>query len=370
MTDNTLDRLFEQARNEAVETHVDDVRKWIGLVTFGAIVLAALTKIKLLVTKNLVIMLTSTIVTTGIGVAVIVAAVAPTEHSEKKPLTPATNQYVLPDAPAEESVEESKELDLFPIQPLHRKQESNADIDALELRPVEYDRLIPVSASEDRRLIFQDPAPINTVTSVPQSIGSFNSMNIRGAVHVVLTQGDVEDVRIEGTQEGKDATVVKNTSGTLHIYTDTKGKNCKECDAVVYVTFKEIKKVEISGASTLENKNEWRFSDLFIETSGASNVDLNMVGEKLRLDCSGASNLELEGTVKALMLDNSGASHIEAHQLKATDVKIDCSGASSSTVYVSGKFDAEVSGASEVRYKGNPTNSNKSVSGVSSCRQF
>ena len=62
-----MDNLFEQARNKKVETPVNEIQRWIGLITIGMLLTGLLTKMKLVFTKSVVVMYSTAILTVGIG---------------------------------------------------------------------------------------------------------------------------------------------------------------------------------------------------------------------------------------------------------------------------------------------------------------
>jgi hypothetical protein len=107
-----------------------------------------------------------------------------------------------------------------------------------------------------------------------------------------------------------------------------------------------------------------------LEISGVASVNVtNLDNESLYIETSGASQINLEGKTSELRLEMSGASKIKAENLNASKVNIEGSGASRANVNVSEDIKAELSGASNVRYSGQPKNINKSTSGASSIKQ-
>jgi hypothetical protein len=68
----------------------------------------------------------------------------------------------------------------------------------------------------------------------------------------------------------------------------------------------------------------------------------------------GASNLNLSGTTQHLTSTVSGASNLKAYDLKTSVVSVTASGASSAQVYATEKLTMKSSGASSVKYKGDP----------------
>lgn len=107
-----------------------------------------------------------------------------------------------------------------------------------------------------------------------------------------------------------------------------------------------------------------------LDLSGASKVNLvNLNNDSLSLDSSGASKIKIEGTTKTFTVEMSGASKLDAENLKAENVSVDSSGASSASVFVTNELKANLSGATNVVYSGNPKNVEKKTSGASSVKE-
>ena len=107
-----------------------------------------------------------------------------------------------------------------------------------------------------------------------------------------------------------------------------------------------------------------------LEASGASKVNItNVKNSELAIDTSGASKIEVSGETSNLTIDVSGATQVNASDLRAVNADVDASGASRVNVNVSGELKSEASGASNINYTGTPTNIYKRTSGASSVTQ-
>jgi hypothetical protein len=107
-----------------------------------------------------------------------------------------------------------------------------------------------------------------------------------------------------------------------------------------------------------------------LDISGASNGSLtNVRNESLTIDASGASKIKVDGEARELIVDLSGASRLDAENLKSENVTVDASGASNATVMALNELNADASGASCIRYVGEPKNVDKKSSGTSSIKQ-
>jgi len=145
----------------------------------------------------------------------------------------------------------------------------------------------------------------------------------------------------------------------------TKTKNVSS-DVKVKLIYKSINRIEQSGASTIAILDTIKTDTFYLKSSGASDVTLNIISNKLELNTSGASNLKLTGNVNYLITHLSGASDVKAGDLIAKNVNVNISGASDVTLYADSAISGTISGASDVHIKGNPIYRNLNNSGASS----
>ena len=75
---------------------------------------------------------------------------------------------------------------------------------------------------------------------------------------------------------------------------------------------------------------------------------------KIFIEMSGASDLNIEGRSDEVQVDISGAATLSALGLEARIGDISVTGASNAKVFVTEDLQVDVSGVSRVRYKGDP----------------
>jgi hypothetical protein len=121
------------------------------------------------------------------------------------------------------------------------------------------------------------------------------------------------------------------------------------------VTMPELTGLELSGAADVSVTDFKSKEPLYVEASGASSLRGDIEAGGVRFDVSGASDVRLSGSGDDLIMGVSGASSADLADFPVADANIEVSGASSAAVNVSGRLDAEASGASRVRYRGSPT---------------
>lgn len=192
-----------------------------------------------------------------------------------------------------------------------------------------------------------------------------------------VSAGNVFDVTVKpGSTPSVSVTVDDNlveyldvtTSGDqlrLHLKSNTNVRNAT-LRAVVIVP--ELTGFELSGASKARLEQCRSAKPLEIEVSGASRLEGEVESGDMRLEVSGASHAELKGRAGNLRLNASGASHADLEEFQVKDANVDVNGASHATIRPSGKLMASASGASTVRYAGQPANVDSQASGASSVK--
>jgi hypothetical protein len=204
------------------------------------------------------------------------------------------------------------------------------------------------------------------VTKETRAVSSFDAIEVSGAFKVYLKQGNTEELIVEADDNILPVIRTEVRGNTLVI--DTRKPISHVTSMNVYITFKDLKKAELSGAVDIITESKLNLNEFGLHTSGASDTKMELSAKKLVLDCSGASKLKLTGSATDVSADLSGACDIYAYDLLTENFILDMSGAGKAQINVSKKISAEISGAGSVRYKGSPTIVNQSVSGAGSIK--
>jgi len=360
MTEQSLNNLFDKARNEAPETNMVEIQKWIGYSGFIILITGFVFKLKTIFTSKIILMTSSLIVAASVSIG------AYFFYSNSDKNTP-SNQHL-------EHIQEDlkRSTNLLPIvektgKKLTYSLQKHENPEVRAETPI-WEAILPLNQFAPIQHELDSTQKLTTI-SKPNEYGKFDAIKVSGAVEVVLIQGSSSSVRIEADEAGKRVVRISNDNGTLKISTENNGDRDSNFELTVYVTFTELKKIQCSGASEITSQGELKIDDLFLLTSGASEIDLSLSVNQMKIDCSGASELDLKGNADELELLNSGASEVDAQNLEIKTAKLLCSGASETIVHVTERLNIEVSGASEIKYKGNPT-VEKNSSGASSIKHI
>lgn len=131
------------------------------------------------------------------------------------------------------------------------------------------------------------------------------------------------------------------------------------------VTMPQLGGLTASGASRGTVSGFTSAEDLDITVSGASRVTGDITAGNVEFGISGASTIQLEGSASDIDANVSGASRLNLEAFTVDNADVNLSGASSGTVNLDGRLDANISGASTLWYIGEPTMGDISTSGAS-----
>jgi len=123
--------------------------------------------------------------------------------------------------------------------------------------------------------------------------------------------------------------------------------------------------ITVSGASRGTIYDLSSTEDVNIKVSGASRITGDITAGNVEFDISGASTIQLEGSANDMVASVSGASRFNLDDFIVNNADVNFSGASSGTVNLNGKLDADLSGASRLWYIGEPTMGTIDTSGAS-----
>ena len=122
--------------------------------------------------------------------------------------------------------------------------------------------------------------------------------------------------------------------------------------------------IEVSGASSL-GLVDISAGNVKFDISGASKVTGDIIAGDTDFDVGGASTVQLEGSAGDVVVEADGASRMKLAGFTVNNVDVNLSGASTGTVNLDGRLDADLSGASKLTYIGEPTMGTINTSGGS-----
>jgi hypothetical protein len=175
---------------------------------------------------------------------------------------------------------------------------------------------------------------------------SFDALNVSGAMTANVTIGEPPSIEITADDNILPLVVTEFRDGSLVIRLNHRGRLRMNEGITVTIVTPELRRVEVSGACQVEIAE--------------------VATEEFVVNLRGASQLAANGICERLVADVSGASKLECEDLASVSAQIDASGASKAYVTANESLFADASGASSIRYSGNPADVQVDKSGVAS----
>jgi hypothetical protein len=193
----------------------------------------------------------------------------------------------------------------------------------------------------------------------------FEEVEVSNAVTASITQGGTFDVAVRIDDNLVEHLQVVKEGSTLRIRLEP-GILITNATVEAQVIMPEVIGLDVSGASQCTVTGFSSTKALRIDVFGASGLTGSIEAGDARFDVSGASHVTLSGSAQDVTIDVSGASSLDLSAFPVADASVEASDASHATVNATGRLDANASGASSVRYLGNPTLGTIETSGASS----
>lgn len=186
-----------------------------------------------------------------------------------------------------------------------------------------------------------------------RSVGSFDEVQVSGAIDVYVSQGAAQPVKIE-TDANLMEYVEVNVEGSRLVIKTRNGYNLDPTQEMkVYVTAPLYKSIQVSGACDVIGQNEISSSGkIDMGVSGAGEIKMEISSPEVTVDLTGAGAATLRGQTKKFDISLSGAGHIRCFDLKSETTEVDITGAGEAEVFASVAITGSISGAGSVHYKG------------------
>ncbi len=202
------------------------------------------------------------------------------------------------------------------------------------------------------------------IMDVDYSFSDFTRIDASDAFELTVTESDSFFVEIRIDDNLVEYLDVYKSGEWLVISMES-GHSYNSAHLKAEVHMPVITHLKGSGASAIEMQNFNDTTDFNLDLSGASVFSANLNVDNCEVQLSGASVININGTCSNLYLGASGASVLNLGNFITNTMDINLSGASDATIHVLDHLDAVLSGASVLRYYGDPTLGNINVSGAS-----
>ncbi|MFW5832027.1 MAG: head GIN domain-containing protein [Prolixibacteraceae bacterium] len=190
-----------------------------------------------------------------------------------------------------------------------------------------------------------------------RNVKNFSGIKVSSGIELYITMGNRETLKIEADEEDIEDVKTEVKNGTLHIYMKRRNNWFNwgfNKTAKVYVTVKNLERIEASSGSDVESENVLEGDQLEVKTSSGSDIKLDVYYKTLSLHSGSGSDARISGKVKTFIAEASSGSDIKARELKTTISKLKASSGSDINVTVTDEVYAKASSGGDIKYYGNP----------------
>ncbi len=231
--------------------------------------------------------------------------------------------------------------------------------------------LLSLIGCDDLITDFDDNGNRNTIRgsgrliSIQEDFTDFNSIEISHTFQADVVIGNNYSVRLQIDDNLRQYLVSEKHDNKIFLGLEG-NNNYNDITLKAEITMPHLRSISGSGATGFNVNGLDTDDNFYIDLSGASHVKGHFNTGNLTINLSGASVVEISGKGKNLSIESSGASLIKMINFESTGATIEASGASYSEFFVNGILNADVSGASTLKYKGNTTLGRITSTGTSS----
>ena len=199
-------------------------------------------------------------------------------------------------------------------------------------------------------------------------VSDFNGIIVSDAFELYVSIADSEQLSLEAYSGYLPHIKTLVKAGKLNLYLDDRYEYNSHYKQKVYLKMKSFNYLKASGACKITGSTDFSTENFEMNLSGASYVNMSLlISNTLTCRASGASYINLTGKSSDLNVsDLSGASYFGAFNFITEKASLTISGASDVELNVTKELEFTASGASSVKYKGNPESVKQSISGFSS----
>lgn len=192
----------------------------------------------------------------------------------------------------------------------------------------------------------------------------FDGIGVGVHADVYYTQGNSNEIRIEGEERDVRDLITEVRDGVLQIRYDN--QRIRRSKLTIYVTSEELESVKISGSARFEVGEPLVADEMELAVSGSGSIIFNrLTSDEVDIKISGSGSIDLEdGTADELGISISGSGSLDAEQFDVSECSASISGSGEVRIMVRDELDVRLSGSGRLYYNGNPeVNSVSSGSG-------
>ena len=207
------------------------------------------------------------------------------------------------------------------------------------------------------------------VITTSRAVSPFTELKVDGVFNIYLLQGDQEKVEVETDENLQDIVIVKNKDNELKIKTkdDTNIKHSTKSN--IYITLKNLTRLEINSVGKTECKDELQLDRLSLEVNSVGKTVMKINCNQLNAEVNAVGALIIEGKAKSANIEHTGVGSMSAYDFNVAYLSLEHSGIGSVEAYATKELSISSDGIGSVKYKGPAEVTKLETSGIGSVKK-
>lgn len=176
---------------------------------------------------------------------------------------------------------------------------------------------------------------------------------LAGSDKVVITDGDMLEITLDGSAEAGEAMRFHRDGDRLSIARDSQVFDGSG-SAIVRIAMPAPQELTVAGSGTIEAASMTR--DASIEIAGSGRIEVaNIEAENLEVEIAGSGKVKAVGNTERLSVEIAGSGNVQLGELMADDVSVEIAGSGNVELASNGTVDAEIAGSGDIVVTGTAT---------------
>ena len=177
-------------------------------------------------------------------------------------------------------------------------------------------------------------------------------VDLRLSADVVITQGNRQEIIVEGSENIIDALDLNVRNDIWDI--DVNGCIRNSDNLRFFITLPITEYLSIAGSGTIVSDNFLITDDIDLFISGSGDMDLGLESDDIRSRISGSGTILVEGIADETDIEISGSGDYRMFGLDSNRSRIEIRGSGDAEVLVRDELNIFITGSGDVFYRGNP----------------
>ena len=191
-----------------------------------------------------------------------------------------------------------------------------------------------------------------SVATENRKVNDFSRIDISGGFNVVLKQDSSLTLKLTADDNLLKYIKTNVSGGRLHIY--TRRNICNSGRMNIYIGIRNLEELKTSGGIEVVSEGKIVTGDMTFRLSGATKITMDINAANVTTRGSGSTELNLKGQATSHNIELTGSGKVNALDFVVGNCDIQTTGVGECNVNVLHSLNINSTGASDVKYRGNP----------------